>query len=922
MSEEGDSSRRTTPLIKAIKDKNLDEVKRLLDEGADPNENAVGDNGAESSSSHSTDFNGPLHWACRFKLIDIAKLLLDNGANVYMEGENGQSPIHLAHSCPEIATLLIENGASPFVEDKNKRTPLLVASAVGVPETMKILLEAGAPFLSADQRGNSPLHYANEDIEKCKLLLEQGANVNETNGRNRTPLFYVKKLDVAKALIDAGAKLDVSDTKGYQPLHYVLKSCKSVERNDIIQLFLAHNAPLDVATKEGETPLFIACSEGGGFLGAIESLLAKGADPNATAKSGETAFLAALCKGYTNIAQLLARRGASVHSQDADGNTAYHHAAKTGSVNLMVILFKKGPHTALNTPNKKGETPLHWAVEKRAVNVVSYLLSIGADPTIKRTDDGKTALQMAEGASVQTIVRVLEMHIKTRKAIPIVVIAREDAPEGDPSQLVFSEGDLIQIIDKPYDEWWKGALVSNPDKTGLFCSLLVHDQPLDPEASRAAIKAANETSFILPGSEYNGAVTEIAEAAKVELGDETLLLLGDVEKTIRDQKPDLADDERRLLAAVKVAFANKSYRWDSDPHAKALDTIIGTVLETVTKQLDGLTEGEANDEKKLILQEHKDQIEEWKELREKKPQFNTFSTRIFLKFIELIVSMKGMQLSSARRSIDNWAKVCACMNLMGRLVATPGSITLNVGAKISDTLQHQMAAVSRAFPTFAMIHEVAAGLSHALVERYESQIEQLQPKGACMLADGVILLLREYLQDDCPPDPEVETIVPSLVRAVVFARRSAAITTQLKKPGLPCTSNTVVGTAHGEWCIDGILRKTGILTQRGRKFVGLVTRADIYGYRHGTPYEADALSMARQGQEKTIGPRRKRIVSASALPVAPPVAIFDALPGTTVKTAAKPIAPQTGSYWLRQQAKLEDRLLRRQQSIAEEKSEK
>ena len=83
----------------------------------------------------------------------------------------------------------------------------------------------------------------------------------------------------------------------------------------------------------------------------------------------------------------------------------------------------------------------------------------------------------------------------------------------------------------------------------------------DPEASRAAIKAANETSFILPGSEYNGAVTEIAEAAKVELGDETLLLLGDVEKTIRDQKPDLADDERRLLAAVKVAFANKVRRF-------------------------------------------------------------------------------------------------------------------------------------------------------------------------------------------------------------------------------------------------------------------------------------------------------------------------------------------------------------------------
>ena len=54
--------------------------------------------------------------------------------------------------------------------------------------------------------------------------------------------------------------------------------------------------------------------------------------------------------------------------------------------------------------------------------------------------------------------------------------------------------------------------------------------------------------------------------------------------------------------------------------------------------------------------------------------------------------------------------------------------------------------------------------------------------------------------------------------------------------------------------MDGILRKTGILTQRGRKYVGLFTRADLYGYRHGTVYEADALSMARQGEEKTIGP--------------------------------------------------------------------
>lgn len=44
--------------------------------------------------------------------------------------------------------------------------------------------------------------------------------------------------------------------------------------------------------------------------------------------------------------------------------------------------------------------------------------------------------------------------------------------------LVVFQGDLIQVLSKPYEEWWKGALVSQPDKTGLFCSLMVDDQPL------------------------------------------------------------------------------------------------------------------------------------------------------------------------------------------------------------------------------------------------------------------------------------------------------------------------------------------------------------------------------------------------------------------------------------------------------------
>lgn len=248
---------------------------------------------------------------------------------------------------------------------------------------------------------------------------------------------------------------------------------------------------------------------------------------------------------------------------------------------------------------------------------------------------------------------------------------------------------------------------------------------------------------------------------------------------------------------------------------------------------------------------------------------------------------------------------------MGETYLIPGTAFLG-GFHVADKQQQQLKRVSAVFPSVAIIGETASSLSHALVERYETQIQQLQPVGASALADGVVLLLREYLQDDCPPNPDLDTIVPSLVNAVVFAKRSSTINRLLKQNPIACIQSPTAGKGHSEWTIDGILRKTGILTQQGRKYIGLATRADLYGYRHGTVYEADALSMARQGEEKTIGPKRKRIISLSAIPAAPPAPYIDLASEVKPRAATKSLIPQSGSYWLRKQAELADRLLRLQ----------
>ena len=40
------------------------------------------------------------------------------------------------------------------------------------------------------------------------------------------------------------------------------------------------------------------------------------------------------------------------------------------------------------------------------------------------------------------------------------------------------QGELIAIVGKPYDEWWEGYTVGDPETKGLFCILLVDQQPL------------------------------------------------------------------------------------------------------------------------------------------------------------------------------------------------------------------------------------------------------------------------------------------------------------------------------------------------------------------------------------------------------------------------------------------------------------
>jgi len=248
----------TTPLMEAVLYGSVDDMRQLLDRGADVN--ARSDGGSTA-----------LIWASYD--LEKTRLLLDRGADVNTASDHGRTALMAAagHAgAAPIVKLLLERGANPSATG-SESSVLLEATLLSEEPVVRMLLDAKADVAGAGPA--PPLVALKAGCVRCAEWITQ---------QLPKPL-----LDVATTI--AGAPFGDSRE---------------------IPFFLERGGSPNATDPQGRTVLMLAAATDLPSAPLLERLVAAGADVNARTSSGETAIYHARLHGNPDSMAVLVKAGA------------------------------------------------------------------------------------------------------------------------------------------------------------------------------------------------------------------------------------------------------------------------------------------------------------------------------------------------------------------------------------------------------------------------------------------------------------------------------------------------------------------------------------------------------------------------------------------------------------------------------------
>ncbi|KAL8996311.1 MAG: hypothetical protein Q9169_004150 [Polycauliona sp. 2 TL-2023] len=332
-----------TALSKAIIHGHTDVVKALIDHGAYHR--------VTNESKRTV-----LHVACSTDKAkpDIIELLLKEGFAVNALGDRGDTALHNASrvGSSDVAKILLSHHADQTIKDKEGRTPLVVAWQNGHSHIIKLLQEHAT-------RNDMTLDTLPEDSKLplwslAKLrhnnLLIDALQTRSTELEHEDPdtqftalhwAIHSNELDIARALLTAGAKTSATDDHTRTPLH-IAAYLSNYEATDLL---LEFNADPFVRNSWDMTPYWIALSKNAYALAVLllKAMVGRSTEVGAVIEEGsredtQACFYKAVGQGEVDVVKLLGGYGVDFEGRDGEGRTVLELAEGSGDDEVLGLL--------------------------------------------------------------------------------------------------------------------------------------------------------------------------------------------------------------------------------------------------------------------------------------------------------------------------------------------------------------------------------------------------------------------------------------------------------------------------------------------------------------------------------------------------------------------------------------------------------